>query len=190
MLRFFKKKTEDLSDTALIQAYSKHQNMLYLGQLFERYNALIYGVCLKYLKNETEAEDAFMQVFEKLSKKIPQQEIKNFKSWLHVLVKNHCLEILRQKKKHLTVSYESDLMQNEPFLHPFEEQETEAQFKQLDSCLQQLDSLQQECIQLFYFEKKSYKEIAAFQQLPLGKIRSFIQNGRRNLKICIEGFRD
>jgi len=190
MLRFFKNKTENLSDADLIQAYSKRRDMSYLGQLFERYNALIYGVCLKYLKNETEAEDAFMQIFEKLSKKIPQQEINNFKSWLHVLVKNHCLEILRKKKRHLTVSYESSLMQNEPFLHPFEEQEAELQFQQLDSCLEQLEGLQKECIQLFYFEKKSYQEIATLKQLPLGKIRSFIQNGRRNLKICVEGLKD
>ena len=153
MLRFFKNKTAKLSDRDLIQAYSKGQDMSYLGQLFERYSALIYGVCLKYLKNETEAEDAYMQIFEKLSKKIPQQEIKNFKSWLHVLVKNHCLELLRKKKKHLTISYESSLMQNEPFLHPFEEQDTELQFQQLDTCLEQLERLQKDCIQLFYYEK-------------------------------------
>lgn len=186
MLRFFKKKPEDLSDIALVKSYTKSRNMVYLGELFERYHTLVYGVCLKYLKNEAEAEDAFMEIFEKLSKKIPQQEIKNFKSWLHVVVKNHCLELLRKQKKHLTVSYDSPLMQNEPFLHPFEKEETEEQFTQLDTCIQELEALQQECIQLFYYKKKSYKEIAAFKGLPLGKIRSFIQNGRRNLKICLE----
>ena len=85
MLRIFKNKITTLSDDALLQHYKEKGDMVYLGQLFERYSSLVYGVCLKYLKKEVEAEDACMQIFEKLTKKIPQQKIQNFKSWLYIV---------------------------------------------------------------------------------------------------------
>ena len=185
MLRIFKNKITTLSDDTLLQRYKEKGDIVYLGQLFERYSSLIYGVCLKYLKKEVEAEDACMQIFEKLTKKVPQHSIQNFKSWLYTLVKNHCLEILRQQKRHLTVSYESDFMQKEPYVHPFEEDLQEQPLQQLAVCMNQLELEQKECVQLFYYQSKSYKEIAEMKQVPIGKIRSFIQNGRRNLKICM-----
>ena len=187
MLRIPPQQKEELTDHDLLLRYKKNGKLLPLAQLYKRYTSLIYGVCLKYLKNNQDAEDAYMNVFEKLVKKVGQHDIKNFKSWLHVVVKNHCLEILRQQKKILTVSYDQDLMQNEPFVHPFEESPTEESEQQLNKCLQQLEMQQLECIKLFYYQDKSYKEIAETKNQALGKIRSFIQNGRRNLKICIEG---
>ncbi len=188
MLSFFKNKkgTTTLSDQELIDLYKEKADANYLTSLLERYSSLIYGICLKYLKEEMKAEDAFMQIFEKLMKKLKNQEISNFKSWLGVVTKNHCLEILRQQKKHLTVSLDQGLMQNEPFLHPFEEADKETEFKQLEQCLSELTSIQKDCVELFYYQNKSYKDIALLKSLSLGKIRSSIQNGRRNLKICME----
>lgn len=188
MLRISKK--EDLTDRELILRYKEAGDLIYLAQLYKRYTSLIYGVCLKYLKNSQDAEDAYMSVFEKLVKKVRQHDITNFKSWLHVVVKNHCLEILRKQKKILTVSYDQELVQNEPFVHPFEESPTEASEKKLSDCLQQLEKQQLEAIQLFYYQNKSYKEIAETKNQPLGKIRSSIQNGRRNLKICMQGLKN
>ncbi len=190
MLRIFKQKKEGLTDQELVTQYKKNGEMLYLATLYKRYTSLIYGVCLKYLKNSQDAEDAYMGVFEKLVKKVRQHDIKNFKNWLHVVVKNHCLEILRKQKKVLTISYDQELMQNEPFVHPFEESPTEESEKRLSDCLKQLELKQLEAIQLFYYQDKSYKEIAETKNQPLGKIRSSIQNGRRNLKICMEGFQN
>ena len=184
MLRVSKNNISDFSDDVLLQQYKTKGDVYYLGQLFERYTSLVYGVCLKYLKNEQDAEDAYMGIFEKLIQKARQHDVQNFKSWLHVLVKNYCLELLRKQKKHLTVSYEPELMQKELSVHPFEEAVTLE--PQLDLCLQQLEVHQKACIQLFYYENKSYKDIATLRNQSLGTIRSYIQNGRRNLKICME----
>jgi len=157
MLRISKQKEEGFTDQELLLQYKEGEELLPLAQLYKRYTSLIYGVCLKYLKNSHDAEDAYMGVFEKLVKKVRQHDITNFKSWLHVVVKNHCLEILRKQKKILTVSYEQELMQNEPFVHPFEESPTEESEQQLRNCIQQLESQQLECIQLFYFELRIQK---------------------------------
>jgi RNA polymerase sigma-70 factor (ECF subfamily) len=186
MLRFFKNKPKDLTDAELVQRFQKGGDMAYLGQLYERYTELVYGVCLKYLKSETEAEDAYMNIFEKLATRMQRYEIQQFKPWLHTLVRNHCIEILRKRNKNLTVSYDSDLMHSEPFIHPLIEEAENGKMKALDACLEQLVGAQKSCVQLFYFQGKTYKEIADLKNLALGKIRSYIQNGRRNLKICIE----
>lgn len=186
MLKFFKKNPSKYTDAELVQRYQKSGDMQLLGILYERYTELIYGVSLKILKNETEAEDAFMTIFEKLTKKVKEHDIKQFRPWLHVLVKNHCLEILRKQKKNLTVSYDPEFMQSGETLHPFMEDPENGKLQSLDNCLKKLVGEQKSCVELFYYQKKSYKEIAELKELSVGKIRSYIQNGRRNLKICIE----
>ena len=186
MLKIFKNNRNNLSDAALVSRFKKSGDMELLGILYERYTELVYGVCLKILKNEAEAEDASMAVFEKLNKKVRQHDIQQFRSWLHVLVRNHCLEILRKKNRHLTVSYEPEFMQSGEVFHPFTEDPDSKRIKALNNCLKTLAKDQHVCVQLFYFEGKSYKEIAKITGRSLGNVRSNIQNGRRNLKICIE----
>jgi len=186
MLSFFKKNISNLEDVELIALYKKKGDASYITPLLERYSGLLYGVCLKYLKEEAQAEDAVMQIVEKLLVKLKEHEVSNVKSWLGVLTKNHCLEILRKQKKHLTVSLDKEVMQNGPLLHPFEEDEQEQTFTKLEDCLEGLEKLQKECVHLFYYQDKSYKDIAALKSLSIGKVRSYIQNGRRNLKICME----
>ena len=186
MFKIFKKNPSNYSDAELVARYQKTGDMELLGVLTERYTELIYGVCLKVLKHEAEAEDAFMGIFEKLTKKVQQHDIQEFRPWLHVLTRNHCLEILRKKGKHLTVSYDSEFMQSEEAVHPFMEEATNRKLDALTGCLDTLKGEQKICVQLFYFEGKSYKEIAASKNMEMKKVRSYIQNGRRNLKICIE----
>ncbi len=186
MLRIFRKKPDDCSDAELVALYKKSEDTSYLGTLYERYTELVYGVCLKILKNEEEAKDAFMTAFEKLVQKVKTQDIKDFRPWLHVLVKNHCFEVLRRKKKHLTVSYETEFMQSEEIEHPFSEDLSLERENALEFCIEKLSGDQKECVKLFYYKGKSYNEIAEMKKEAVGRVRSYIQNGRRNLKMCIE----
>lgn len=186
MLRIFRKKRDDYSDAELISLYKKSEDTAHLGLLFERYTELVYGNCLKILQNQSEAQDAYMTAFEKLVIKAKTQDIKDFRPWLHVLVKNHCFEILRKKKRQLTVSYEGVFMQSDEMEHPFSEDLSLERETALKKCIEKLNAQQKDCVRLFYFEGKTYKEIALLKSEEVGKIRSKIQNGRRNLKICIE----
>lgn len=183
MIRFLRPKSNATeSDEALLAAYRKGGDVEALGRLYERYLELIYGVCLKYFKKEADAEDAAMVIFEQLMEKVKTHEVQNFRSWLYVLAKNHCLMQLRKPQREFS---ESDFMHLESEVHP-EEEHSEKQEAQLRDCIGQLPEQQRATIELFYFEDKSYQEIAALKKEDLGKIRSFIQNGRRNLKICLE----
>jgi len=186
MLKIFRKNPSNYSDAELVTRYQKSGDMELLGILFERYTELVYGICLKVLKDQSAAEDAFMGVFEKLTKKVQQHDIQEFRPWLHTVTRNHCLEILRKQKKHLTVSYDTEFMQSAEELHPFMEDATNGKLSALTGCLETLTGEQKVCVQLFYFEGLTYKDIAQQKNMNIGKVRSYIQNGRRNLKICIE----
>jgi RNA polymerase sigma factor (sigma-70 family) len=147
---------------------------------------LLYGVCLKYLKQPESAKDAVMQIFEELVQKLPKHEVDNFKSWLYTLAKNHCLMQLRTPKNFKTTEFNADSMQFEEDAHLNGILTKEAHLQQLENCLQTLNTEQRKAVELFYLQNKCYKEIAEATGIEWNKVRSFIQNGRRNLKICMD----
>lgn len=67
-----------------------------------------------------------------------------------------------------------------------EEDEIEANLNALDECIDVLKKEQKECVKLFFLEKKSYQEVNELTGIDLKKVKSNIQNGKRNLKICLE----
>jgi RNA polymerase sigma factor (sigma-70 family) len=146
---------------------------------------LVYGVCLKYIKDPEDAKDCVLNIFEELVTKLQRHEVENFKGWLYQLTKNHCLMKLR-KQKAVTVNIDMSFMQSEENVHLDGELEKEENFKQMQYCLGQLNNEQRRVIELFYLNNKCYKEIAEITGIEINKVRSFIQNGRRNLKICME----
>ena len=167
--------------------YRRDEELDLLSLLYERYVELVYGLCLKYLENEASAEDAVMDIYEELGPKLLKHEVNNFKSWLYVFAKNHCLMKIRAQKKEPNLNFNPDLMHSLEELHPMSENgEENPEINFLKECMDDLPDEQKNCIKWFYYEEKSYKEIADIENLPLGKVRSFIQNGRRNLKNCVE----
>ena len=148
---------------------------------------LVYGLCLKYLKDKEESQDAVMQVFEKLIESVKKHEIQNFKSWLYVLAKNHCLMAIRSRKsKSQSVEFEPDIMESNLILHHEDESELEDDLQKLENCIEKLQNEQKQCVELFYLQKKPYLHIAEKTGFDLKKVKSYIQNGKRNLKICME----
>ena len=158
-----------------------------LGVLYKRYMHLVYGVCLKYLKDREKSQDAVMEIFESLIDKLKKHDINNFKSWLHVTSKNHCLMELRKNSPELPLDdYSYQLMESDGSEHPDNETELESDLVRLEACIKKLNGEQHTCVTLFFLKKKSYTEIAESTGYPLKKVKSFIQNGKRNLKICME----
>ena len=157
-----------------------------LGDLYNRYMEMVYGVCLKYLKDPDNAQDSVMSIFEELVTKLRKHEVDNFKSWLYTLAKNHCLMRLRAEKKTGTVKIAEEFVQSEENLHLEDVMNREEHFKQLEFCMGQLTADQRRVIDLFYLQGKCYNEITAETGFEWNYVRSYIQNGRRNLKNCME----
>lgn len=174
------------TDEELVSAYKSSGNQELLAALYQRYMDLVFGVCMKYLKDSEEAKDATMNIFEELIGKLMKYDVLHFKPWLYTVAKTHCLMHLRSSSKMKTTIIDPGLMQSEEETHLNGVFERETALQQLSKCLQELASDQMEVIDLFYLQKKSYKEISDQKAMDWSKVRSLIQNGRRNLKICID----
>jgi RNA polymerase sigma-70 factor (ECF subfamily) len=177
-------------DEVLLSEFRSTADPEVLGELYSEYMHLVYGVCLKYLRDRDEAMDAVMQIFEKLMTEIPKHHVENFRSWLHVLTKNFCLMQLRSKKandekQNEWINDQVIFMENEPFLHPVDESRDDFEAG-LKDCIEKLKKEQQECIRQFYYGDKCYAEIAASLNIDEKQVKSYLQNAKRNLKICLE----
>ncbi len=147
---------------------------------------LVFGVCINYLKNEEQSKDAVMQIFEELIVKLKVHEVQNFKSWLHVLTRNHCLMAIRKQSKNETVSLEETFVENTNFVHLDMDDTKEHKLSVMEKCMENLPQEQRITVDLFYLQEKCYKEVADMTGYDMLKVKSYIQNGKRNLKICIE----
>ncbi len=176
------------TDEELVQQYRQNGDLAVLGRLYAPYMPLVYGVALKYLQDEEQSKDAVMQIFEELISKARQHEVKQFRSWLYVLARNYCLMQLRSSKKMPLINLE-EVMEFNPFVHP-EDENGEAGLQLLEHCLQTLAEAQQQSVQLFYYQQKCYKDIAGITGYSINEVKSYIQNGKRNLKICMERGRE
>lgn len=175
------------TDKELVAAFKKSGEMNYLSVLYQRYMELVFGVCLKYFKDAERSKDAVMEIFEELNTKLRQHEVENFKGWLHVLARNYCLMQLRSPRNVKTTEFSANFMQSEENTHlNGEALEKESNFIKLEQCLQTLPDEQKDTVRLFYLENKCYNEIAEITGYDWNKVRSYIQNGRRNLKLCME----
>ncbi len=183
-----------LSDEELIQQFSSTKDMAFFGELYQRYNHLVYGVCLKYIKNKEECRDITMNIFEDLIHKIPKQkEIRSFNFWIYSVAKNECISFLRKTKKNPTSALDENFlennhdfyMENEVILTLYNKEGSKSKEETVQEAVNQLSTAQKECIKAFYLEKQSYKQIADKLNLPLVKVKSHIQNGKRNLKTIL-----
>ena len=174
------------TDLELVGLYKQSGDIKLLGELYQRYMDLSYGVCLKYLKDNNMAKDAVMSVFEELIIKLKKHEPLHFKNWLYTVVKNHCLMQLRSGAQIKMTVLDDDRMQLAEEMHQDSVMEKEWQLNGLSGCLATLVPEQKLTVELFYLKEKCYKDIARITGMEWNKVRSLIQNGRRNLKICME----
>ncbi|MDB5252512.1 MAG: polymerase sigma70 factor [Flaviaesturariibacter sp.] len=183
---FLTNSTSPATDEELAAQYRQSGDLQVLGALYSRYMDLVYGVCLKYLKEPEDAKDSVLALFEELVTKLQKHEVAQFRPWLYQVARNHCLMKLRSQKGKAGVKIDLSLVQSEESGHLDEGAGKEEQFRVMEYCLEQLPPEQRRMVDLFYLQGKCYNEIAAQTQVEWGRVRSAIQNGRRNLKICME----
>jgi RNA polymerase sigma factor (sigma-70 family) len=184
----FDEKYKDYSDNELINSYCKTGENFLVGILYERYGHLVLGLCIKYLKNKDEARDAVIQIFTRLIDDLKKHKVEYFKSWLYTYSKNFCLMELRKRQS--TLKKELELKENAHLLMDFSDpkhlEEKERQLALMEQALSQLNDGQKTCIDLFYLRNKSYNEIMQITGYSNNDVKSYIQNGKRNLKLKLE----
>ena len=152
----------------------------------QRYTMLLLGVCMKYLKNEDDARDSVQQVFLKAIAELHKYKVDYFKSWIYMVAKNHCLMRLRDKQGKIpaqldeqAIAVEDELLSQQAHL------DKDRMLDAMTRAITELNAEQQQCVTLFYLEKKSYSEVAAITGFSMMQVKSYIQNGKRNLKILV-----
>jgi RNA polymerase sigma factor (sigma-70 family) len=176
------------TDNELLEQFRKDGNNRWLGVLLQRYTLLLFGLCMKYMKNEEEARDCVQQIFLKALTEIPRYRIDYFKSWLYTMSRNHCLMRLRDKGR-LPAELPETLAGPAPEHEQAEKglrQLREERLTKLETAIEELPTEQRACIRLFYLEKKSYQDVSTVTGFSYMQVKSYIQNGKRNLRIMLE----
>ena len=178
------------SDNELVKLYQNEGNSAHVGELYKRYSLLLYGLCYKYLKNEDDAKDAVIEIFEFLLEKLKTAEVSYFKSWLYIVAKNHLIKKINKINSLKTIELDED---DKKSAGKFMENETETDLNikeeksdKLQQAISNLNEEQRTCIELFYYQQKPYQEVASITGYDLNKVKSAIQNGKRNLKLFME----
>jgi RNA polymerase sigma factor (sigma-70 family) len=184
----YNEKYDNCTDQELIEIFVKKNDNALVGILYKRYGHLVLGLCLKYLRNKPEAQDAAIQIFTNLLTDLKKHKIKFFKSWLYVYSKNFCMMELRKRqstlKKELELKENLHLVMDSP--DPEHLKEKERQIILMEEAIQLLNADQKICIEMFYLRNKSYNEIVEITGYSANDVKSYIQNGKRNLKLKME----
>lgn len=178
--------SENTTDKELLDKFYTTRNNTWLGMLLQRYTVLLLGVCMKYLKNEEKAKDAVQQIFLKVIFELQKYRVVYFKSWLYMIARNYCLMQLRDKTEKNTKQIDDSLPLVQEELHTSKHIEKDKLLTLMNAALDELSAEQKTCVTLFYLDKKSYTEIAGITGFTLMQVKSFIQNGKRNLKNLVE----
>jgi RNA polymerase sigma factor (sigma-70 family) len=176
----------NIEDNELLQNFYNDHDNKWLGILLPRYTLLLLGVCMKYLKNEEDAKDCVQQIFIKIINELHKYKVDYFKSWIYTIAKNHCLMKLRDKGKFTTELNEQITSVPDETEEKFSLIEKDILLNKMMEVIKRLNKEQQECVSLFYLQKKSYAEIAVITGFTILQVKSHIQNGKRNLRLMIE----
>lgn len=178
---------DHITEQELLQYYYADRNNKWLGILLQRYTLLLFGVCMKYLKDEEEAKDAVQQIFLKTITELEKYKVEYFKSWLYMVAKNHCLMKLRDRKGTRPVEIKEELLVSGEDGEELKNlQEKDITLELLEESLRELNKEQRDCVSLFYLHKNSYQEISEKTGFSLLQVKSYIQNGKRNLRLLVE----
>jgi RNA polymerase sigma factor (sigma-70 family) len=175
-----------IEDKELLLKFNNDGNNQWLGILLKRYTLLLLGVCMKYLKDEEEAKDAVQQIFLKVITELPKYQVDFFKSWLYMIAKNLCLMRIRDRHGKIPVELTDQFAAYEELNARTELLEKDKTLSLVEEGLQELNDEQKVCVTLFYFNQKSYQQITDMTGYNLLQVKSYIQNGKRNLKLIVE----
>ncbi|MFZ5553854.1 MAG: RNA polymerase sigma factor [Bacteroidota bacterium] len=180
------------SDEYLVEHYRQSGNSFFVGELYKRYSLPVTAICFSYFKERNETEDTVMEVFEMVLADLKKYEVQNFKAWLLTSVKHYCLK--KKEKNQRKTEKERDFKKTEKHFMELQEElsptdkeaDTERVLVQLQQAISQLKGEQKTCLELFYLQDQSYQEIAESTGYDINKVKSYIQNGKRNLKLFME----
>jgi RNA polymerase sigma factor (sigma-70 family) len=170
--------------------------MATLREIFEQYQHLVFNLCLHYLQNKQDAEEATQDVFVKIHTKLSSFEGKSsLKTWVYRITVNHCLDLLRARKRQNRLSYITHLffgktetpLELPQFDHPGVLLEDQEDLENLFEKINQLPENQRTALILRYLDDLPPPEIAHIMGLSLKAVESLLQRAKQNLEKKLDG---
>lgn len=158
-----------------------------LADLYDRTSGKLYGICIRLLGSEPEAEEALQDVYLTVWNKADRFDGRKASpiTWLAVLARNKSIDRLRRKSAPTTnLDDAPDLVDDGPSALEVLEQEEDQ--KRLNDCLEELDQQQQSSIRAAFLDGATYPQLAEREQVPLGTMKSWIRRGLIRLRGCLE----
>ena|ERR1035437_2201295 len=186
-MSFSNTNVSELSDKDLVLLYKTSHDKQLVGELYKRYAHLVFGMCLNYFKDRDDAKDIVLQIFEKLFDELKKREVENFKAWLTFVVRNYCISEIRKMNTQVNrdLEYQYEIKQQVFVMDADDAKEKENSIEKLENALKNLNPFQKKCIELFYFKNMSYTQIVEITGYSVNEVKSYIQNGKRNLKLLM-----
>jgi RNA polymerase sigma-70 factor (ECF subfamily) len=190
---FWRRNYRKLTDDQIVQAFGASGREAYFDELFERYHTLIYGLCLNLTKHRENSKDLTLITFQKAHAELLRKAPNRFDHWLFTLCRNECMRFLRKAKQEernvrawsSMKGTQEEVTESEAFRRKLYEQEL-LEDRLLKNGIATLSSEQKRCLQLFIYERKTYREIAKITGYSLTQVQNYLQNGRLKLKRWIE----
>lgn len=172
-----------MDEQSLIATFRQKQKMQALAELYGRYVHLVSTLAHSILKQQHLAEDAVNDVFEIIAQDLKTTQVNNFSSWLYSVTKFHCLKLKKKQQKEFA---QEDMSQQEATDDAISNLEMELKLQKrialMQSSLGEIKEHQKTCIELFYLKGMSYHDISDQTGFSVKEVKSYIQNGKRNLK--------
>jgi RNA polymerase sigma-70 factor (ECF subfamily) len=172
---------------------------------YNQYNRFIFAIANKIMHDEDDAEDITQEIFIKCIEEFSKyDQNKPFKPWLASVVKNHCINKIKEKiskKTHYVgiINLEENTSQNEEDImyfnavdtktkSPFEEASSKETQKNMNKIVNKLKPEFQQVIRMKYYEGLSYEQVAKKIGVPIGTVMSRLYNAKKKLKQFYDKF--
>ena len=158
-----------------------------LAGVYTRTSAKLYGVCMRVLGNETEAQDALQDVYVAVWRNASRFDSSRASpiTWLCVVARNKCIDRLRQRTM-TTDGVDAAAHVADDSASAFEVLETDQERGRLTGCLEELEERARAMIRAAFFDGQSYSQLAERESLPLSTMKSVIRRGLMRLRGCLE----
>jgi len=148
-------------------------------KIYQLFSPVLYGLCLKYMRNEDDAKDVFQEAFVIVFQKIGQYNFEgSFEGWLKRIFINKLLETLKKRKKDILYLdvFDTEIIAEEDLeIAPIEQEK-------LLVYIQELPDQYRMVFNLFIFEKMKHKKIAEMLQITEGTSKSNLNRAKAILK--------
>lgn len=158
-----------------------------LSSLYDRTSAKLYGICLRLLQREAEAQDVLQDVYLTVWQKARMFDASKASAitWLAVLARNRAIDRLRRRSLGtVDIGAAADVPDESPSALEIAERSQES--KRLAECMDELDDRAREVIRAAFLDGATYTELATRRAVPLGTMKSWIRRGLLRLRGCLE----